>query len=337
MKKNKGNMEKRRDKARERARKKRSLQKLKSLKKQGPIVIPRPGLPHMGAPDGFRSISMSQAIMEYAKPIMDYFDGSMDGLNQGMQIATLLWNYANDLEKGRKDEELEKLKKEALKVVRNMLNINEEEAQTLFTDMIERHRYLFPEEIQPAPPSMFMFIRKEVRHLIRPFDYSKITFTTEEAIPPSQDDIHFINKLNALDRHITKDSDYDEYEKLLLSLEEACCTLFEKWLKAKGFKDNAERYSHCLDMFLSFIYGYMHDDVVLLKAIPDIYFLEFFEDFLLRKMMAEPPEYVYWPPAIKMFYQYLYEKGYLTNHKDIIRQIDSVEPYFIAVLKKQFS
>lgn len=337
MKKDKSSMEKRWTKARERARKKRNLRKLKSAKKQDHIVIPRPGLPHMGAPEGFRSISMSQAIMEYGKPIMDRFDGNLDSLNQGMQITTLLWNYANYLEKGRKDGELERLKEEALKVVTNILNINEKEAQTLFTDMIERHHYLFPAEIQPKPPSMFMFIRKEVRHLIRPFDYGKIKFAIEEAIPPSQDDIQFINKLNTLDHHITKDSDYDEYEKLLLSLEEECRTLFEKWLKAKGFKDNAESYSDCLDIFLRFIYGYMHDDVVLLKAIPDIYFLEFFEDFLLRKMMVEPPDYVYWPPAIKLFYQYLYEKGYLTNSKNIIQQIDRIEPYFTTVLKKQFS
>ena len=337
MKKEKSAIKKRRAKTKERARKKRSLKKLKPAKTQGTVVIPRPGLPYMGAPEGFRSISISQAIMEYGKPIMNYFDGNIDSLNQGMQITTLLWNYANDLEKGGKDGELKRLKEEALKVVKNILNINEEETQTLFTDMIERYHYLFPPEIQPKPPSMFMFIRKEVRHLIRPFDYSKIRFAIEEAIPPSQDDTQFINRLNTLDHYITKDSDYGEYEKLLLSLEEDCRTLFEKWLKAKGFEDNAKGYSDCLEIFLSFIYGYMHDDVVLLKSIPDIYFLEFFEDFLLRKMMAEPPEYVYWPPAIKLFYQYLYEKGYLTNHKDIIRQIDRVEPYFITILKKQFS
>jgi len=54
-------------------------------------------------------------------------------------------------------------------------------------------------------------------------------------------------------------------------------------------------------------------------------------------MMTEPPEDVYWPPAIQLFYLYLYEKRYLTNYKDLIRQIDRVEPYFITVFKKQFS
>ncbi|MBW2340736.1 MAG: hypothetical protein JRF50_10405 [Deltaproteobacteria bacterium] len=81
----------------------------------------------------------------------------------------------------------------------------------------------------------------------------------------------------------------------------------------------------------------MHDDIVVLKSVPDIYLVEFFEDFLIRKMMAEPNEYVYWPPALKLFYLFLHEKGYLNNHKEIIKKIDKIEPYFIKVLKKQFS
>ncbi|MBW2054219.1 MAG: hypothetical protein JRF62_10610 [Deltaproteobacteria bacterium] len=71
--------------------------------------------------------------------------------------------------------------------------------------------------------------------------------------------------------------------------------------------------------------------------VPDIYFLEFFEDFLLRKMMVEPMEYVYGPPALKLFYRFLHEKGYLDNPEDMIRKIDKLEPYFIEVLRKQFS
>ena len=337
MKKNRTIMEKRRAKARERAKKKRSLRKSKSVQRQDQIVIPRPGLPHMGAPEGFRSISMTQAILAYGKPIVDYFEEDIDSFNQGMKIATLLWNYASDLEKGRGNKELKRLKVEALRTISGILGINEIESHKLFTDMIERHQYLFPPEIQPEPPSMFMFIRKEVRYLIRPFDYGKIEFAIEEAIPPSKADIKFINRINTLDYHIINGSDYGEYEKLLLSLEDECTTIFEKWLKAKGFKDDATSYSGCLKIFLSFIYGYMHDNVVLLKSVSGIYFLEFFEDFLLRKMMTEPQNYVYWPPAIKLFYQYLSEKGYLTDSKDIIRKIDEIEPYFITILKKQFS
>ncbi len=120
-------------------------------------------------------------------------------------------------------------------------------------------------------------------------------------------------------------------------MKDECQGLFEKWLITKGLKGDVQDFSFCLHTYLDFIYGYMHDDTVVLKSVPDIYLVEFFEDFLIRKMMVEPNEYVYWPPALKLFYLFLHEKGYLNNHKEIIKKIDRVEPYFIEVLRKQFS
>ena len=46
-------------------------------------------------------------------------------------------------------------------------------------------------------------------------------------------------------------------------------------------------------------------------------------------MMAAPAEYILWPPALKLFYLFLHEKGYLNNSDKIIGQIDKIEPYFI--------
>ena len=54
--------------------KRRALRLVKSKPKPAPQVIERPGMPHMGAPAGFRSISFSQAMMEYAKPLMNQVD-----------------------------------------------------------------------------------------------------------------------------------------------------------------------------------------------------------------------------------------------------------------------
>jgi hypothetical protein len=52
--------------------------------------------------------------------------------------------------------------------------------------------------------------------------------------------------------------------------------------------------------------------------------------------MVTPPEYVFWPPALKLFYRFLNEKGYLNNPDTIIGRIDKIEPDFIEVLKHQF-
>jgi len=44
----------------------------------------------MGAPEGFRSISMSQAIMEYAKPLFEFAKDEENALNDTLQIGNLL-------------------------------------------------------------------------------------------------------------------------------------------------------------------------------------------------------------------------------------------------------
>ena len=330
-KKKKEEIDRQRSKASQKKKKKHALRLLKSRPK--PKTIHRPGLPHMGAPEGFRSISFSQAMMEYEKPLMSYVEDDEDGLDKAMQASGLLWNYAISVEEGNEDKKLEK---EIVKVVRKTLGLDKDEAQALFTKMVERYNYLFPQDMQPEPGFPFMFIRKETRHLIRPFDYRKLVISNE-IIPPDQDDRALIEEINRLDSYIYDGAEYGTYENLFLSLKDECQDLFEKWLIAKELEDDARDFSFCLRTYLDFIYGYLHNDVVVLKSVPGIYFIEFFEDFLLRKMMVEPNEYVYWPPALKLFYQFLYEKGYLDNHGEIIEKIDGVEPYFTKVLKKQFS
>lgn len=332
-KKKKREIAKRHSKDREKMKKKRKLKMVKSHPKPKSQIVHRPGLPHMGAPEGFRSISMSQAIMEYAKPIMNSVEGGEGRLDDAMQISMLLWNYSISFEKGIEDKKIEK---KTLKALRKILKLDKEEAHALFKKMIERHSYLFPLEIQPEPGIPFMFIRKEIRHLIKPYDYRKLVLSNE-IIPADHNDRDVTSKIEKLDSLINDGAEYEVYESLLFSLKDECEEQFGKWLIAKGLEDDVQDLSSCPHIYFDFIYGYMHDDIVTLKSMSDVYFIEFFEDFLLRKMMAEPNEYIYWPPALKLFYQFLHEKGYLDNPQKIIKKIDKVEPYFIDVLKKQFS
>lgn len=330
-KKKEGEIDKRSSKASEKMKKKVTLRLIKSRPK--PQIIHRPGLPYMGAPEGFRSISISQAMMEYAKPLMKYVEDDENGLDVAIQISTELWNYSISVEDDNEDKKIEK---KILKALKKAFGLDKSEARALLAKMVERYGYLFPKDVQSEPGIPFMFIRKEVRHLIRPFDYKKLILSNK-IIPPDQKDRDVIGKIERLDSYIHDGTEYDKYEELFLSLKDECHDVFEKWLIAKGLKGDVHDFSFCLHTYLDFIYGYMHDDIVVLKSVPNIYFVEFFEDFLLRKMITEPNEYVYWPPALKLFYQFLNEKGYLKNHRDIIGKIDRVEPYFIEVLKKQFS
>ena len=332
-KKKKKDISKRRAKAREKTKKKRNLRLVKSRTATEPKTMLRPGLPNMGAPEGFRSISMSQAIMEYAKPLFEFAKDEKNELNDTLEVVMLIWNYSISVEEGKEDKKIED---KIFKSLVQAYSLKKDEAAALLIKMTDRYAYLFPKDKQPEPGTPFMFIRKEVHFLIKPFEYNRLELSNT-IFPAEQEDLDLIEKIEKLDGYIENSADYSSYEDLLFSLHDECRERFEKWLTAKGLKNNIQDFSICLQTYLDFIYAYMHEDTVVLKSVPDIYFLEFFEDFLLRKMMVEPSEYVYWPPALKLFYRFLHEKGYLDNQEDMIRKIDKLEPYFIEVLRKQFS
>ena len=62
---------------------------------------------------------------------------------------------------------------------------------------------------------------------------------------------------------------------------------------------------------------------------------EFFLDYLLRKVMAKPPEYTQWPPALRLFYRFLSEKGYLDDPEPLIAGLYAIEPDFIALVQQR--
>ena len=73
----------------------------------------------------------------------------------------------------------------------------------------------------------------------------------------------------------------------------------------------------------------------MLKDVPARALAEFFMDYLLRKVMVKPPEYTHWPPAPRLFYRFLAEKGYLDNPAPMMARLRAIEPDFITLLKKR--
>lgn len=333
-KKDRTKISKRRLKAKQQKAKKRKLRLIKGggTDTSGPAAIERPGMPYVGAPEGFRSISFSQAMMEYAAPLMEKIKSEKE-MNAALQLAGLFWNHALNIGNKKVDPKIEK---KIVKGIKSVLGLNKEEIQKLINKMVERYHYLFPKDIQPKPPSPFMFIRKEVRHLIRPFDYGKLTIS-DRLMPPDVDDRDVVDKLKQLDTLIMDHADYGQFESLLTEVKDGCEERFRHWLIAKGLDERADDFADCPYIFFDFVYGYMHDDVIVLKTVADRYWMEFFEDFLIRKMMTDPSEYVLWPAALKLFYRFLHEKGYLENPDKLIARIDKIESYFIEVLRHQFS
>jgi hypothetical protein len=334
---NKKDTNKRRNKAAQKKEQKRKT-KAAALRKQANVqVVHRPGISEMGAPDGFRAIGMAQAMMEYIKPLDEYYGKEtqgIDDLNNRMKLSMLLWYHALEVEKG---EEPSSKKSDVVKALSEALGLNAEQAEALRARMVERRSWLFPEEAQlKERTSSFMVIRKENLAEIKPFNYDKLQHTRDE-IPANDEDRALIRKIEKLDRFMEEEADYGKYEKLLSETKDEAEKLYKQWLADRGFPAEHHGLSGCLHIYFDFVYGYTHDHVVTLKTITLNYLTEFFEDFLIRKVYGDPREYVEWPPAIKLFYLFLKDKGYVEDIAATTSMINAMELRLMVILKKQFS
>ena len=323
----------------ERARRKRRAKlKKRRIRAQGRppgnvVLNPAPPFSEIAAPEGFRPISISQALMTYADPIMAFFDNSSMGqINSAMKLAMGLWNYEITEKEGR--ENLEKTRDGIIREIKAALDMGDKEAAGFFDKMVERKTYLFPSDVQPEYPNI-MFIRKEIRHVLPEFDHGKITFP-KEPVPPDREDENLVEALRLLDQYIADGTDYGDWEDHYMNTEEQCRKRFRKWLEDKGLDEYGGIFPFCVETYLNFIYRYAHEDAVCLKTVSQACIDEFFSDHLLRKCMARPDEYVNWPPAIKSFHVFLQEKGYLEDPMPVIKAVDGIEPRFMEVLRKMF-
>jgi hypothetical protein len=279
---------------------------------------------------------MAQAMMEYAKPLQEHLGKSpqsMDDLNKLMKLSMLLWNHALDEEKG---EGRSARKSEVIKALSESLGLNGEEAEVLRVRMVARRNWLFPaDKQQEERTSSTMIMRKETLAEIKLFPYERFKHT-EDSIPPGPEDKALIEKIRKLDRFMMDAVDYAVVEKLLTETKDEAEKRYKQWLVDRGFPGEFHGLAQCLHIYFDFVYGYMHDDIVTLKIITLNYLTEFFEDFLIRKVYGEPQEYVEWPPAIKLFYLFLQDKGYMEDSASTMTMINGIELRFMGVLKKQF-
>ena len=286
----------------------------------------------MEPPDGFRPVSISQAMMEYAKPVMEMGENQgIEDMNLAMQAGMLLWNYSISLEDGHADK---KMKKEIIRLLAKEFDMSRSDAGLFLEQMIERKEHLFPKDIQPKH-AMTMFVRREMTHLITGFNYNKIDFSSSP-IPPDREDRDMVESVQRMDQYIAGGSDYDTWEDHYFEMEEKCGNRFELWLKEKGHEEYCENFPFYTETYLNFVYRYNHDDLTTLKSITPEYLEEFFADYVLRKVIIEPYEYTLFPPAMKLLYKFLSEKGYMDDHTAITEIIDQIGPSFIRILRKRF-
>jgi hypothetical protein len=292
-------------------------------------LINRSPLSEMQSPDGFIPVSMTQAIMEYAKPFMDISENADQ--NEIFQIVQSVWNYTIMLENG---EPCEDTKKKIVNSIASVYGMDINNANVFFEKMVQRKIDLFPPEMQKKP-SMTMLMKKQATAPIKAFNYNSLNLSGNP-IPPDTKDKTLINAINKMDQFMLDKADYDDWESDYFSMEKASSDRFSKWLKDKGLTKYSQDFPYWAEIYLNYIYRYMHNDIVLLKKVPKIYIEEFFADYVLRKVMVEPHEYVEFIPAIKAFYTFLHEKGYFDNPKPMIELLSAAEPLFMKILKKRY-
>ena len=257
-KKNKKARAKGREKS-QRKRQRKHAVKPKSLEPKSTVrFIDRPALAEMEAPEGFRPISISQAIVEYGKPLGSLTDMNDEAdLNKILQMSSAFWNYSICLEDGNEDEEL---KRTIFDLLQSGFGMDTKEASDFLEHMVERKNTLFPKDIQPKF-STIMFMKKEIQHLITEFDYNKLQREcSDEVIEPNKEDKEVIKMIRDIDTNLYDGVDYGVWEDDLFSMEEQCVDRYEKWLNDKGLAEYNEKFPFCVETFLSFVYGYMHDD-----------------------------------------------------------------------------
>ena len=159
-----------------------------------------------------------------------------------------------------------------------------------------------------------------------------------ETIHPTADDLKVIHNLNRLDQCIMRSADYDEYVELLWDVQNGCLERFQLWLTNEGIEEHQDKFANFAEVYLTFIYDYEHIETVTLNSGPGKYFEEFMVDYLFKKTSMEPEEYALCPASIKLFYEFLYEKGYLLEPPEkMIEFINKFEPEFIEILRGRFS
>lgn len=280
------------------------------------------------APPGFMLTSVTDAMIRYAKPLLELVEkGELDDANAALNISMPLWNYSYDAEASTKND--------IVRQIQSNLKMTAADAAEFFNMMIERKAYLCPEDIQPVDP-MSIFFRKESLRLIPDFDYTSIQLS-EDAFIAEPEDINLVRELRIIDKMTSRFDELSDWEDTYFLMEGTISDRFKRWLDFKGLTKHSENFSAHLTVYLQFVYIYVHERPITLRSILPIFLEEFFLDFIIRKVSVEAEMYIEWSPALKLFYRFLADIGYIQKPEKIIMAIDTIEPQFMLVLREQFS
>ncbi len=283
----------------------------------------------MDAPEGFRSVPFTHAMMEFGKPIMDMGEELDLEPNDSLQVIQLIWNYSQSI---IKNMDLGSSQSDIKKSLKSTFGMNAGEAEAFMEKMLQRKLHLLPPEIQPEM-AMTLFIRKEKKYDITGFDYSDL-HVSDDVFPADDDDLEPFKDIRFLDVQMDKGADYDSWGDVFEGMGNSFTDRYFVWLGKKGVDEKyAGIFPFVILRFIDFIYQFAG---VSLKSINESVLRDFLLDFSVRKVMTTPDEYIVWPATLKLFFRFLEEKEHIDNAEQIAGWIDKMEPKFVAMLKKRY-
>jgi len=278
------------------------------------VVIMNPSgidVPLVG--NGYRIVGPAQAMVDYAKPLLDKAESDED-FNKALTFAQLLWNFAliEDIE-DRDLKKSEKLKKEINKLADDFDVLGTENIVDI---MLKRFHLMFP-EVGKVPS---FHIRERVIDIeeYEPFDESTIHIS-EDKIAPTKKEIELTGALSK----IYPGSD----ESRLSKWQDEILGCYVEWCVAKGVPDDrASDFAFLVSAYLNYLSGY-HGETVSEDTTTYIV-QEFMRTHFIRKTALPAQEKTMMPFALKLFMQYLDEKGIVSGAERVGRIVESEQSTF---------
>jgi len=272
------------------------------------------------AEDGYRIVGPAQAMLDYAKPLLDNCENEEE-IEQVLSVIQMFWMLA--IVEGTDSVEEKKIKQK-------LAEMNSPEAEELFDMMRERFRLMFPNLMDESPFYIKECVLEEDIEEFEPFDESTIQIS-EDIIPPTDVEIKIAETLHILDDDI-EDRDIEKYEKELSEWQNNILDNYVEWCFLKGVPDEeAQFFAQAVSHFLSFLYDRYMD--VISDHIEDKTVGKFMEVYYIKKIWATSEEKSMMPIALKLFMRYLDEKGIVPGIKSLIKVIESKQEIFLRNLK----
>jgi len=280
----------------------------------------------------FRPLPFMQAMMQYARPLMDMSPGEdVTPASEIFSTAVSIWNYAGQPEDAAQAEtEQRKL----VKAIAKTFRLDKAEGKRILDMMVERREFLMPSDLQLFDP-FFLVVRRDVSYLLTEFDYGRLEFSMDP-VPPQPEDEAWLADLQDLDSWMQDGAEVWECEKEAMEIKEALLDSYSRWLHAKGLGDYADDFDFFAGVYLEFVYETDHREAVTLKSVPDPILEHFFSDFVLRKALTTPTKYPTCPASVIFLYSFLQDKGYMANTKSMVSNLAELEQIFFLFVKGMF-